>query len=33
MNELQFSIGRDEQSDIVMQDKTISKHHAFLTVR
>jgi hypothetical protein len=33
MNEFQFSIGRDEQSDIVIQDKTVSKHHALLTVR
>ncbi|MBL0026882.1 MAG: FHA domain-containing protein [Saprospiraceae bacterium] len=33
MNELQLSIGRDEQSDIVLKEHTISKHHAVLNIR
>ena len=32
MNELQLTIGRDEQSDILFNDKTISKYHAMLTI-
>lgn len=32
MNELQLTIGRDEQSDILFNDKTISKYHATLTI-
>lgn len=33
MSEMQLSIGRDEQSDIVIQNPTISKLHAILTIR
>ncbi len=33
MSELQLSIGRDPQADIVIQDSTVSKFHAVLTIR